>query len=75
MFKLICTSYNETENGLVLRNNWMEDCKNDSHLSEFINKWELPDDFKYPSKGSISNILCGKMDLDNVVIHVRIIRF
>lgn len=75
MFKLICTSYNETQNGLVLRNNWMENCENDSHLSELINKWELPDDFTYPSKGSISNILCGKMDLPNVQIHVRIIRF
>ena len=75
MFQLICTSYNETEQGLVLRNNWIENNVTSDRLIELINKWGLPDDFQYPSKGSISNILCGKMDIDNVVICVRIIRF
>ena len=75
MYNLICTSYNETEQGLVLRNNWIEEAYNDDSLNEIIKKWQLPDDFRYPSRNSISNILTGKMELDNVVIHVRIIRF
>ena len=75
MFQLICTSYNKTEQGLVLRNNWIENNLTSDRLIELINKWELPDDFQYPLKRSISNVLCGKMDIDNVIIHVRIIRF
>ena len=75
MYNLICTSYNETEQGLVLRNNWVEIASNNESLNEIIKKWQLPDDFRYPSRNSISNILTGKMELDNVVIHVRIIRF
>ena len=75
MYQLICTSYNETEQGLVLRNNWTEECFSDKTLSELIEKWQLPDDFKYPSHNSVSKILHGKMGIDNVVIHVRIVRF
>jgi hypothetical protein len=75
MYQLICTSYNQTENGLVLRNNWTEESITDEKLVELINKWQLPNDFKYPSINSVSKILEGKMELDNVVVHVRIIRF
>ena len=77
MYKLICTSYNETEQGLVLRNNWIEEVEDDDHLLLFVKQWELPDDFTYPSKGSISNILPGKATIgDNtLIVHVRIIRF
>ena len=75
MYNLICTSYNETEQGLVLRNNWVEIASNNESLNEIIKKWQLPDDFKYPSRNSISSILQGKMELDNVIIHARIIRF
>lgn len=75
MYELICTSYNETEQGLVLRNNWIEDSVTDEELTELIEKWQLPNDFKYPSKNSITPILEGKMELDNVAVHVRIVRF
>lgn len=75
MYQLICTSYTETEQGLVLRNNWIEAALNDKYMLELIEKWQLPNDFKYPAKGSISSILHGKMDIDKVVIHVRIVRF
>lgn len=75
MYNLICTSYNETEQGLVLRNNWVEIASNNESLNEIIKKWQLPDDFEYPSRNNISSILQGKMELDNVIIHVRIIRF
>lgn len=75
MYSLICTSYNETEQGLVLRDNWIEKAYNDDSLIEIIKKWQLLDDFEYPSRNSISNILEGKMELDNVIIHARIIRF
>jgi hypothetical protein len=75
MYQLICTSYTETEQGLVLRNNWIEAVLDDKYMLELIEKWQLPNDFKYPSKGSISNIIHGKMDVDKVIIHVRIVRF
>ena len=76
MYHLICTSYTETEQGLVLRNNWIETIFNDKDMLTFISKYQLPDDFKYPSLCSISNILIGKLpDVDNIVLHVRIIRF
>ena len=76
MYNLICTSYNEQQDGsLQLRINWIEYNFTDEQLLELIDMWSLPKDFPYPSKGSISNILVGKMKIDNVVIHVRIVRF
>lgn len=75
MYQLICTSYTEVEQGLVLRNNWIEAVLDDKYMLELIEKWQLPNDFKYPAKGSISSILHGKMDIDKVVIHVRIVSF
>lgn len=74
-YQLICTSYNDTPDGLVLRNNWIESVFTDEEMLQLIVKWQLPDDFKYPSKGTVSKILYGKMDLENVVLHVRVIRF
>ena len=75
MYQLICTSYNETEQGLVLRNNWIEAVMNDTDMLDLIKRWQLSDDFKYYDKESISDILHGRMDLDSVVIHIRIVRF
>ena len=73
MYHLLCSSYNVTSKGLLLRNNFIEFCPNDSSLLDIIEKWGLPDDFKYPQKGTISCVLEG--DLEDVVIHVRIVRF
>ena len=75
MVNLICTSYNKTEHGLVLRNNWIEPVGHPDKIMDYINKWKLPDDFPYPSNNSISRILVGQMEIENVEIHVRIIRF
>jgi len=75
MYQLICSSYTETEQGSVLRNNWIEAVMDDNRMLELIEKWQLPNDFRYPGKGSISDVLEGKMDIDNVIIHVRIVRF
>lgn len=36
MYQLICTSYNETEQGLVLRNNWTEEVLNDKQMFNLI---------------------------------------
>ena len=30
---------------------------------------------EYPSKNSVSDILIGEMELDNVCVHVRIVKF
>lgn len=75
MYKLICTSYNKEENKLVLRNNWTEEVENENHLMEILKKWKIKNDFKYPSKNSISEILEGEMNVPNIVIHVRILKF
>ena len=81
MYQVICTSYNETKKGLVLRDNWIEafidsdDFSADLQLMNFLTNFQISTDFKYPSKNSISNILEGRMRLDKVVIHVRIVRF
>ena len=70
MYTVIITSYNETKQGLVLRNNWTNVFTN-----EYLEKFKIPLDFKYPSKNSISDILIGEMELDNVCVHVRIVKF
>jgi hypothetical protein len=75
MYQLICTTYTQTEQGLVLRNNWIEAILDDKYMLEFIEKYHLPNDFRYPGKNSISSILHGRMDIDNVSIQVRIVRF
>jgi hypothetical protein len=75
MYQLICSSYTESEYGLVLRNNWVEAAFTDQDVLNCVEKWKLTSDFRYPAKGSISNILTGKMEIDNVVIHVRIVKF
>ena len=75
MYKLICTSYNKEENKLFLRNNWTEEVENENNLMKKIKKWKIKNDFKYPSKNSISEILEGEMNVPNIVIHVRILKF
>lgn len=75
MYTLICTTFNSTASGLTLRSNWTERVVNNEHLLELVEKWNLPTDFKYPSKNSISNILEGTTDMKGVVIHVRIVKF
>ena len=73
-YKLICTSYNTLSDGsLQLRNNLMDE-SNDEHLLELIEKYKLPDDFKYPSTNSVSEILEGTMSI-GCPIHIRIVRF
>ena len=75
MYTVIITSYNETKQGLVLRNNWIDVFTNDNQLTEYLEKFKIPLDFKYPSKNSVSDILIGEMELDNVCVHVRIVKF
>ena len=74
-YNLICTSYTETPNGLVLRNNWIEVAEDDFQLMEILNNFSIDTTFPYPSKNSVSEILTGKMGLDNVIIHARLLRF
>lgn len=74
MYKLLCTSYNKIGDTLQLRNNWIEERKNDKQLLNYLNNHNLPNDFKYLRKGEITDILEGEMDLPNVVLHVRILR-
>ena len=75
MYTVIITSYNETKQGLVLRNNQTNVFTNDNELTEYLEKFKIPLDFKHPSKNSVSDILIGEMELDNVCVHVRIVKF
>ena len=49
--------------------------ENENRLMKILEQWKLLNDFKYPSKNSISEILEGEMYAPNIVIHVRILRF
>jgi len=69
MKKLICTSYNNTENGLVLRNNWIEE-----YSIESLNKWNILE-YKISPETGLSHILKGIMEIPNVIIHVRILEY
>ena len=73
-YNLILTSYNVLEdNSLQLRNNWIERC-DDVGLLELLKELNIPDDFKYPPKISISDILEGTTK-EGVKIHMRIVVF
>lgn len=67
MKTLICTSYNKTDKGLVLRNNWTESFSDNS-----LKNWGIVYS-SYLDRGSISKVYEGTMDLENVVVNVRII--
>ena len=81
--KAICTSYNKTDKGLVLRSNWIDEIVNIEHLKEFLSKFIDVKQTEYITKSikrskennffRVSDIIEGKMELDNVVIHIRII--
>ena len=81
MYCVISTTYNVTENGLVLRQNWVDNFENQSNmsadvqLSDYLTKYGISLDFRYPSKNRVSGIMSGVTELDNVIIHVRIVRF
>ena len=81
MYCVISTTYNVTENGLVLRQNWVDNFEDQSNmsadvqLSDYLTKYGIPLDFPYPSKNSVSDIMSGVSELENVIIHVRIVRF
>lgn len=74
-YQLICTSYTKIENKLVLKDNWIEAVLDNKYMLELIEKWNLPDDFKYPSKNSISDVIKSKIEVEGVIIHLRIVRF
>ena len=42
MYKLLCTSYNKIGDTLQLRNNWIEERKNDKQLLNYLNNHNLP---------------------------------
>ena len=83
--KAICTSYNITDKGLVLRNNWTDAILDVEHLEEFLGKYITPREVKYQmgvikfklNQGVpfITNIIEGNMELENVAIHIRILKF
>ena len=75
MFHLICATYTKTDNGLVLRNNFTQQVSGTDELSNVLKTFKMRTDFTYPHKNTISDILEGETALENVVIHMRIVRF
>ena len=73
VFTMICTTYTVTKYGLILRNNWTEENVSVDYQQILFEKYKLPE-YAYQKTGSISKIYEGKMELDNVVIHVRVIK-
>lgn len=81
--KAICTSYNKTDKGLILRNSWVDEIgMTEYELKEYLsNYFENLEELIYVVKSSLlkiknkgySEIIEGNMSLDNVVIHIRII--
>lgn len=69
MKTLICTSYTKTEKGLVLRNNWTEAFSQDT-----LDNWLIAYS-SYLDRDKISKVYEGTMDLENVVVHVRVVNF
>lgn len=71
MKQMICTSYNVSPEGkLTLRNNWLE-----AYADWVLKAWEI-DPSKITGKGkkgTVSDILEGRMAIENVVVHVRIL--
>lgn len=75
---LICTTYTKTKKGLVLRTNWTE-----QYHPDILRTWNIDplicadtegNKFEFTDIG-LSNILEGRLDLDNIVIHVRILNY
>lgn len=65
MYNLICTTYNKTEQGLVLANNWIEKNRNKDYVEQSLLQYEITPDILD------LKILEGKFG--NKVIHVLIV--
>lgn len=82
--KAICTSYNKTNKGLVLRNNWIDEVGMvEYELKEYLsNYFRNIEELIYVVKSSLlkvenkgySEVIKGEGSLDNVVIHIRIVK-
>ena len=82
--KAICTSYNKTDKGLVLRNNWIDEVGMvEYELKEYLsNYFRNIEELIYVVKSSLlkvenkgySEVIKGERSLDNVVIHIRIVK-
>jgi hypothetical protein len=74
MYSLICAAFTSEGQGLVFIEHFVLKDVPDDVLIGLFEKWEIPTDFKYPSKGSISDVFYGKQSSGNV-LHFRIVRF
>ena len=75
MIKVIYTSYINTKEGLVLRNNWIDKYNTQSDAIEDLSKFKIDiSDWEFPTN-CISNILVGTMSIPNVILHCRIVTF
>jgi len=81
--KAICTTYNKTDKGLILRNNWIDEIRDFLHLSDYLRNYLERVETDYITKSikqkvdkkefKFSNIIEGQTEIDDVIIHIRII--
>jgi hypothetical protein len=78
--KAICTTYNKTKKGLILRNNWIDEIREFYHLNDYLRNYLEREETDYVTNSlkqkedfKISHIIEGQTELDDVVIHIRII--
>lgn len=70
--KLICTTYTKEADGrLVFRNDWDEKVFSLIHLNELLFTFDILPVKELPTR--LSRVYKGKMSIDNVVVHVRIL--
>ena len=81
--KALCTTYTKTNKGLLLRNNWIDEIRDFFHLNDYLRNYLEREETDYNTDSIkqktekkefiLSNIIEGQTELDNVVIHIRII--
>lgn len=73
-YYLICTTYSNKEE-YIFKCGWDERFINDDDLTSFLESWNIPLDFPYLSRNSVSKVLSGNNSDNSEIIHVRIVRF
>lgn len=77
MYQLLCSTYNKTEQGLVLRNTWMEAVP--VSIEESVNSLSydidiMPSFDNIRELGIIPQPIIGQFKLDNTEIHIYVVK-
>ncbi len=77
--RAICTTYNKTDKGLILRNNYLQDLE-EYNLKGFLSSFVTEKDLEYSVNAVLHSIKRGKVSTivegitnEGFVIHIRFI--